>query len=62
MAETPVIAGAGAVELTDTLSKRTVASAEFDALHVTRPTYAFWAMLIVWVVPICFHVDPLYEE
>jgi hypothetical protein len=40
--------GAGdADELTDTLSKVAVASAEVLPLVTPNPTYTFWAMLIV---------------
>jgi hypothetical protein len=52
VAETLVITGAGAVtQLTETLSKVAVASAEVLPLFTANPTYTFCAMLIVWLLP-----------
>jgi hypothetical protein len=48
LAETLLIIGAGdAVELIETLSKVPVASADVLPLLTAKPTYTFWAMLMV---------------
>src|SRR5229473_1499025 len=52
VAEMLLITGAGAeAELTETLSKTAVASAEALPLFAAIPTYTFGAMLMVWLVP-----------
>jgi len=38
-------------EVTDTLSNVTVARAVVVPLVAAKPTYAFWVILIVWLVP-----------
>jgi len=59
VADTPLITGAGAeAELTDTLSKVAVATAEALPLFTAKPTYTFCPMLIVWLVPRCVQVTP----
>src|SRR5207245_815778 len=59
VADTPLITGAGAeAELTDTLSKVAVASAEALPLFTAKPTYTFCPMLRVCLVPRCLHVTP----
>jgi hypothetical protein len=52
VAEMLLITGAGAeAELTETLSKTAVASAEALPLFAAIPTYTFGAMVMVWLVP-----------
>src|SRR5713226_5905783 len=58
VADTLLITGAGAeAELTDTLSKVAVASAEALPLFTAKPTYTFCPMLIVWL-PCCVQFIP----
>jgi hypothetical protein len=45
----------------DTLSKVAVARAEALPLFTANPTYAFGAMVIVWLVPRCVQVTPSGE-
>jgi beta-lactamase regulating signal transducer with metallopeptidase domain len=59
VAETLEISGAGAAaELTDTLSNVAVVKAVVLPLFTARPTYALWAMVIVWLVPTCTQFTP----
>jgi beta-lactamase regulating signal transducer with metallopeptidase domain len=62
VAETPEITGAGAAaELTETLSKVAVVKAVVLPLFTARPTYTFWAMVMVWFVPNCTQFSPSEE-
>jgi hypothetical protein len=45
-------------ELTETLSKVAVATAELLPLFTANPTYTVCAMLIVWLVPSCVQFTP----
>jgi len=47
--------------VTDTLSKLAVASEEVVRLLTASPTYAFGAMLTVWLVPNCSQFTPSAE-
>ncbi len=59
MAVTLEIIGAGAAtEFTETLSNVAVAKAVVLPLFTARPTYTFWAMVIVWLVPTCTQFTP----
>jgi len=62
VADVLLITGAGAeAELTDTLSKTAVASAEVLPLFTAIPTYTFCAMVMVWLVPCCVQFTPSAE-
>ena len=59
VADTPVIAGAGAAaELTDTLSNVAVANEAVVRLLTASPMYTLAAMLTVWLVPNCTQFTP----
>jgi len=47
--------------VTDTLSKVAVAKEEVVRLLTASPTYAFCAMLTVWLVPNCSQFTPSAE-
>ena len=47
--------------MTDTLSKLAVAKEEVVRLLTASPTYAFCAMLTVWLVPNCSQFTPSAE-
>jgi hypothetical protein len=55
--DTPVTKGV-VPTVTDMLSKVPVASADVLPLLTAKPTYTFWAMLIVWLVPTCVQLTP----
>jgi len=62
VAETPVMAGAGAAEeLTDTLSNVAVASADVLRLLTASPIYTFVAIVTVWLDPSCVQFTPSGE-
>src|SRR5271169_4144542 len=59
VAETLVITGTGAAaEFTETLSNIAVAKAVVPPLFTARPTYTFWAIVIVWLIPTCTQFTP----
>jgi hypothetical protein len=47
--------------LIETLSKVAVARAEELPLFTAKPTYTFWAMLMVWLAPRCVQFTPSTE-
>src|SRR5215467_15348617 len=62
VAETAVIAGAGAApEFTDTLSNTPVAVEDVVRLLTAKPMYTFCAMVTVWLAPNCTQFTPSAE-
>src|ERR1700692_365194 len=59
VAEMLVMIGDGAaLEEVETLSNVTVAKAVVVWLETAKPTYTFWAMVMVCVVPLCVQLIP----
>ena len=57
-AERVKFGGGGMGILIETLSKVAVAAAEALPLFTAKPTYIFWAMLMVWLAPRCVQFTP----